>query len=83
VAPEQLREWMAVSGSMKDLSRVQIDARLRCVAFVDVRDGETVEHVDNHLAIERPHRLAFHLAREAGGGEQHRFDRHRRARRRL
>ena len=58
--PEQVREWMAVSGSMKNLRRVHIDARLGgAFAFVDVREGEKVEHVGNYLEIERPHRLAF------------------------
>ena len=57
---EQVREWMSVSGSMKDLSRVHIDPRLGgSFAFVDVREGEKVEHVGNYLEIERPHRLAF------------------------
>lgn len=28
-------------------------------AFVDVRDGEQVEHVGNYLDIDRPHPLAF------------------------
>lgn len=58
--PEQVREWMAVSGSMKNLSRVRIDPRLGgSFEFVDVRDGEKVEHVGNYLELERPHRLAF------------------------
>ena len=58
--PEQVREWMAVSGSMENLSRVRIDPRLGgSFVFVDVRDGEKVEHVGNYLEIERPHRLAF------------------------
>ncbi|CAA9214982.1 MAG: hypothetical protein AVDCRST_MAG42-163 [uncultured Chthoniobacterales bacterium] len=58
--PEQVRNWMTVSGSMKALSRVRIDPQLGgSFAFVDVRDGEKVEHVGNYLEIERPHRLAF------------------------
>jgi uncharacterized protein YndB with AHSA1/START domain len=58
--PEQVEEWMTVSGSMKDLKRVHIDARLGgTFAFVDIREGEKVEHVGNYLEIERPHRLAF------------------------
>ena len=58
--PDQVREWMAVSGSMKNLSRVHIEPRLGgSFAFVDVRDGEKVEHVGHYLEIERPHRLAF------------------------
>lgn len=58
--PEQVRNWMAVSGSMKDMSRVEINAKLGgSFAFVDVREGEKVEHVGHYLEIERPHRLAF------------------------
>ena len=58
--PEQVREWMSVSGSMKDLSRVRIDPRLGgSFAFVDVREGEKVEHVGTYLELERPRRLAF------------------------
>lgn len=58
--PEQVRAWMAASGSMKNLSRVRIDPELGgAFAFVDVREGEKVEHVGNYLEIERPHRLAF------------------------
>ena len=58
--PDQVREWMAVSGSMNDLRRVHIEPRLGgSFAFVDVREGEKVEHVGNYLEIERPHRLAF------------------------
>ena len=58
--PEQVREWMAISGSMQNLSRVTIDPRLGgAFAFVDVREGEKVEHVGNYLEIERPHRLTF------------------------
>jgi uncharacterized protein YndB with AHSA1/START domain len=77
--PEQVREWMAVSGSMKNLRRVHIDARLGgAFAFVDVREGEKVEHVGNYLEIERPLSARLYLAGEAGGGEQHCFDRYRR-----
>lgn len=58
--PDQVRDWMSASGSMKDLSRVRIDARLGgSFVFIDMRDGEKVEHVGNYLEIERPHRLAF------------------------
>lgn len=58
--PEQVRAWMAVSGSMENLSRVRIDPRLGgAFVFVDVREGEKVEHVGNYLEIDRPHRLAF------------------------
>ena len=58
--PEQVEKWMKDSGSMKDLSAVHIDARLGGgFEFVDVREGEKVEHVGHYLEIERPQRLSF------------------------
>jgi uncharacterized protein YndB with AHSA1/START domain len=58
--PELVQKWMSASGSMKNLQRVEIDARVEGrFSFVDRRDGGDVDHVGRYLEIDRPRRLRF------------------------
>ncbi|AKT39465.1 SRPBCC family protein [Chondromyces crocatus] len=61
--PEKVKLWMAMprpDGTPTELRRVALDPRVGgTFSFVDVRDGEEIEHTGEYLEIERPTRLVF------------------------
>lgn len=60
--PEQAGKWLFATDTGV-MVRAEIDARVGGhFRFVDLRNGEEVEHVGEYLTIERPHRLVFDFA---------------------
>lgn len=61
--PEKVMQWMSVThlhGISGHMVRAEIDARVGgAFSFVDLRDGEEVDHVGEYLEIDRPRRLVF------------------------
>jgi uncharacterized protein YndB with AHSA1/START domain len=61
--PAMIRHWMVAPNAGSDwgeLARVQVDSRVGgAFSFVDLRDGEEVDHTGEYLEIDRPHRLVF------------------------
>nr|AYM52871.1 hypothetical protein [Myxococcaceae bacterium MCy9487] len=59
--PARARHWLFVT-SAAPLVRSEIDARVGGIfRFVDLRDGEEVEHTGEYLELDRPRRLVFTL----------------------
>jgi uncharacterized protein YndB with AHSA1/START domain len=61
--PAMIRLWMTATNAESDLgelARVQVDSRVGgAFSFIDLRNGEEVDHAGEYLEINRPHRLVF------------------------
>jgi uncharacterized protein YndB with AHSA1/START domain len=55
--PEMVMKWMFPNGK---IVRAEIDARIGgTFSFVDLRNGEELDHTGEYLEIDRPRRLVF------------------------
>ncbi|HJX28025.1 MAG TPA: SRPBCC family protein [Thermoanaerobaculia bacterium] len=61
--PDKVMQWMAAPhahGISGQMVRAEVDLRVGGLfSFVDLRDGEEVEHAGEYLEIDRPRRLVF------------------------
>ncbi|RKG88634.1 SRPBCC family protein [Corallococcus terminator] len=60
--PAKTRHWLFVTRENTPLVRSEIDARVGGrFSFVDLREGEEVEHTGEYLELDRPRRMVFTL----------------------